>query len=298
MPSHNTQHCSGVAMLVFGIVLQAHLAFAQAGTPDNRSLQTEGARAKELIEEAISLGVPLYNSGQHNACAAVYRITLRSLLLFDPVSVNAQTIENALRVSSEQAPAQGAWTLRYALDKIYSTTPKSSPVNNNRFPIDFSDANTALWYTTNDNVMGGLSQGRYLMTASGTGQFTGQLSLRNNGGFSSVRTRIENSALAGYDGLEIRLRGDGRVYSLLAAPANTRGSWQKEFQAPLEWETIRVPFETMELSVRGWRPKSYPPIIGDEIQTIGFLISDKDERPFRLEIDWIRSYVDGNSSKK
>lgn len=165
-------------------------------------------------------------------------------------------------------------------------------MNGRRFLIDFSDDNAASWYAVNDNVMGGVSQGRYAMTEAGTGEFAGQLSLRNNGGFSSVRTRVENLSLAGYDGLEMRLRGDGRVYSLLAAPANTRGSWQKEFQAPLEWETIRVPFSQMGLSVRGWRPASFPRITGDRIQTIGFLIGDKDERPFRLEIDWIQGYVD------
>ena len=235
-----------------------------------------------------------YNSGQHDACAAVYRITLRSLLLFSPTSIDTQSVGNALRLSLGQNPEQGAWSLRYALDEIYSTTERNTSMSDRPFRIDFSAANSIRWYTVNDNVMGGVSQGRYVKTDAGTGQFVGQLSLRNNGGFSSIRAKIENASLTGFDGLEMRLRGDGRIYSLLAAPANARGTWQSEFVAPVEWETIRVPFNRMELSVRGWRPASYPQISGDIIQTIGFLVGDKNERPFRLEIDWIQGYVDGN----
>jgi NADH dehydrogenase [ubiquinone] 1 alpha subcomplex assembly factor 1 len=298
MYSHSRQHFSGFAMLVVGIILHSHFAFAQLNAPDDRSPQAERARARELIEEAIALGVPLYNSGRHDACAAVYRITLRSLLLFSPASFDSQTIGNALRISSGQDPEQRAWTLRYALDAVYSTAERKPPVNDRRFLIDFSDANSTPWYVVNDNVMGGVSQGNYAMTGAGTGEFAGQLSLRNNGGFSSIRARIENASLAGYDGLEMRLRGDGRIYSLLAAPANARGSWQKEFEAPLQWETIRVPFNRMELSVRGWRPASYPQITGDIIQTLGFLIGDKNQQPFRLEIDWIQGYVDGDLDAK
>ena len=96
----------------------------------------------------------------------------------------------------------------------------------------------------------------------------------------------------------MRVRGDERVYVLLAAPANARGSWQKKFRATKEWQTIRVPFGAMELSIRGWRPASYPPITGQDIDTLGLLIADKDVRPFRLEIDWIRGYVDEVSASQ
>jgi len=53
---------------------------------------------------------------------------------------------------------------------------------------------------------------------------------------------------------------------------------------------VRVPFEQMALSIRGWRPNTYPPIDGRRVETLGFIISDKDERPFRMEIDWMRGY--------
>ena len=48
----------------------------------------------------------------------------------------------------------------------------------------------------------------------------------------------------------------------------------------------------MELSVRGWRPASYPPITGRDVGMLGLLVADKQTRPFRLEIDWIQGFSD------
>lgn len=45
------------------------------------------------------------------------------------------------------------------------------------------------WQAVNDGVMGGVSDGRFKITADGTLEFFGTLSLENNGGFASVRTR-------------------------------------------------------------------------------------------------------------
>jgi hypothetical protein len=89
----------------------------------------------------------------------------------------------------------------------------------------------------------------------------------------------------------MRVRGDGRQYTLLAAPSNARGSWQGNFRATQDWQTIRVPFEEMELSVRGWRPSNSPTLTGRDIGIIGLLVADKQTRPFRLEIDWIQGFV-------
>ena len=39
------------------------------------------AQIAELVEDAISRGVPLYNSGNYVACAEIYRLCLRSIQL-------------------------------------------------------------------------------------------------------------------------------------------------------------------------------------------------------------------------
>ena len=279
------------------VILTAQLAFAQPdgmdettrGATDDASRATQQARA--LVAEAIGLGVPLYNDGQAAACAAVYSVTLRSLQLLGPPGVDLQSIERALRTAAEQRPERSAWTLRYALDAAFLSTEEVALMDEPRFRIDFSDRSTA-WYTVNDNVMGGVSRGGFRRTEEGEGRFSGQLSMRNNGGFSSIRTRIANTSLAGYDGVEMRVRGDGRLYTLLAAPEGSRGSWQANFRASETWQTIRVRFEKMELSVRGWRPSSFPILSGRDIGMLGLLVADKQTRPFRLEIDWIQGFVD------
>ena len=245
---------------------------------------------RQLIEESIRMGVPLYNGGQPEACAAVYRTALRSLELFVDGSVDKQPIQRALRAAAGQSVEESAWTLRYALDEVYARMTRQGEPSMDTFALDFSAGNGGAWYVVNDNVMGGVSQGGWMASEDEVGVFAGRLSLRNNGGFSSVRTRVSRAALAGHDGIEMRVRGDGRRYAMLAGIDNAQGSWQYAFTAPEEWETVRVPFEQMALSIRGWRPNTYPPIDGRRVETLGFIISDKDERPFRMEIDWMRGY--------
>lgn len=239
--------------------------------------------------EAIALGVPLYNAGQAEACAAVYRIALRSMVLLDGEGVDRAAVRASLERATSQAPSQAAWTLRYALDDAYALSLGEGTVPQEEFRIDFDGGGDG-WYSVNDNVMGGVSDGGYRPSGQGTGVFSGRLSLRNNGGFASVRTRVGAGALAGFEGVEMRLRGDGRRYRLLAGAAGARGTWQGEFETSGEWQTVRIPFAAMPLSVRGWRPASYPAASGGRIDNLGFIIADKDERPFRLEVDWIRGY--------
>ena len=90
----------------------------------------------------------------------------------------------------------------------------------------------------------------------------------------------------------LKIRGDGRYYSLLASTQQRRGTWQTKFKTNKEWEIVKVPFNKMQMSIRGWRPRSAPKIMGDRIKTIGFIIADKNEQPFELEVDWIKGYID------
>ena len=48
---------------------------------------------------------------------------------------------------------------------------------------------SADWQAVNDGVMGGVSDGRFRITDRQTLEFYGTLSLENNGGFASVRSR-------------------------------------------------------------------------------------------------------------
>ena len=80
--------------------------------------------------------------------------------------------------------------------------------------VDFTDPQSGEWLAVNDGVMGGLSQSRLRRTDDSTGVFAGVVSLENNGGFASVRASLENTDLSEYDGLTVRVLGDGKRYRL------------------------------------------------------------------------------------
>ena len=257
---------------------------------DNTNTKIDEVRS--LIQQAISLGVPLYNSGSYMACESIYRITLKAIeTLTDGVTDN-NLIKNAIREAESIDPKDGAWVLRYMLDDIYASTTNNSMLEAEKTMFDFSDKDNSDWYLLNDNVMGGISKARVSKTAEKTMKFRGRLSLKNNGGFSSTRSQIPDFSLAGYDGLMLKIRGDGRYYSLLVSNQQRRGTWQTKFKTNKEWEIVKVPFNKMQMSIRGWRPRSAPKIMGDRIKTIGFIIADKNEQPFELEVDWIKGYID------
>ena len=100
------------------------------------------------------------------------------------------------------------------------------------------------WQAVNDGVMGGVSDGRFRITERQTLEFYGTLSLENNGGFTSVRSRPADLGLRAGDTLVARVRGDGREYQLnLYTSARGRAF---SYRAPVqtrtgEWTEVRIP---------------------------------------------------------
>lgn len=162
-----------------------------------------------------------------------------------------------------------------------------------RVIVDFGDRN-ANWRPVNDDVMGGLSTGRLRVTPEGTAVFDGELSLENDGGFSSVRGTLGRMDLSGFEGLAVRLRGDGREYQIrLRTNASFDGiAYRARLTPPAgSWQVVRVPFAEFDPTFRGRRPAGAPPLDVREIRQLGFLIADRQAGPFRLEIAWVRAYV-------
>ena len=101
------------------------------------------------------------------------------------------------------------------------------------------------WLAVNDGVMGGVSQGRAEITRDGVLRFSGKVSLENNGGFSSIRSVPVERDLSAYDGLVIRVHGDGNRYALtLRTDVRIRaGSYRVKFDTRAdEWLEIFLPF--------------------------------------------------------
>ena len=146
------------------------------------------------------------------------------------------------------------------------------------------------WIALNDGVMGGRSSGGPTIS-EGKLEFTGLLSLANNGGFSSVRSVGREFDLSDVAAVVISVRGDGRRYQLrLATDAHYREmpvSYGAGFDtAAGEWTEVRVPLDLLDPTVRGSRLQG-PPLDRSHVLEIGLLIADKREGAFALTVDWI-----------
>lgn len=151
--------------------------------------------------------------------------------------------------------------------------------------------NTAAWQVVNDDVMGGVSTSNLRLT-NGVAVFAGKVSLENNGGFASVRSLPARHDLAGCDTFVIRVRGDGRHYKFTARIDRSFDSaiYQIVFTTKKgEWEEHRLPLMQFVPTFRGRVLSGEPPLDPARVTSVGFLIADQQDGPFRLEIGWVRA---------
>jgi len=156
--------------------------------------------------------------------------------------------------------------------------------------IDFSRGD-ATWPHINDGVMGGVSSGR-MSAGDGYATFQGTVSFENNGGFSSVRSPIVIHDLSMYEGLILRVRGDGKRYGFrLKTDTSFDGvSYQVRIEPPAgEWTDISAPFTDFIPVYRGRVVRDHPPLDPSRISTFGLIIS-RQEGPFRIDVASVSAY--------
>lgn len=157
--------------------------------------------------------------------------------------------------------------------------------------FDFESAQQAAeWQSVNDGVMGGRSDGRFQMTSDGRMRFFGDLSLQNNGGFASVRSRPKVMPFKAGDTILMRVRGDGRTYAFnLYVPRRlTAFSYRLEFPTTKDqWIEVELPLEKFVATSFG-RVVRNQPLRPAEVDSLGILLGDKKAGPFSLEVDWIK----------
>jgi NADH dehydrogenase [ubiquinone] 1 alpha subcomplex assembly factor 1 len=158
--------------------------------------------------------------------------------------------------------------------------------------FDFAHPATASdWQAVNDGVMGGVSQGTFRITDRNTLEFSGTLSLANDGGFASVRSTAKKLGLGEGDVLVARVRGDGRDYSVtLYVPSPlTAFSYRAAVRTtPGEWVEVRVPLDGFVATRFGRVVPNAGPVDPAEVTALGFLIGDKTAGPFTLEVGWVK----------
>jgi NADH dehydrogenase [ubiquinone] 1 alpha subcomplex assembly factor 1 len=158
--------------------------------------------------------------------------------------------------------------------------------------FDFMGADAAKeWQTVNDGVMGGVSDGKFKITDANTMEFFGTLSLANNGGFASVRTKPENLGLEKGDTVVAKVRGDGREYMLNLYPNKQRVAYSYRATVQTkkdEWIEVKIPLDKFEATSFGNVVKNAGAINPAEISALGFMLGDKKAGQFKLEVEWIK----------
>jgi NADH dehydrogenase [ubiquinone] 1 alpha subcomplex assembly factor 1 len=149
------------------------------------------------------------------------------------------------------------------------------------------------WYTVDDNVMGGVSNSEARIIDENL-SFSGMMSLENNGGFSSVRSEWIPIDLSDYDGILLRVLGDGKTYRLRIRSAETGPniSYNASFETtPDSWEIFYFPFADMVPTYFG-TVVDVDKLDTSRISSFGFMLSDKQPGEFELLVDWIRVVSD------
>ncbi len=145
------------------------------------------------------------------------------------------------------------------------------------------------WRSVDDPVMGGVSESEFV-AGEDHAVFTGTVSLDRGGGFASVRAPDGSYDLSGHAGLHLRLRGDGKHYWFTVyTEAGRSVSYRTSLAPPTEWTTLEVPFGTLTPYRRGTEVPDAPSFAPAQVRTMGFLIADEQDGPFRLEVAWIRA---------
>lgn len=158
--------------------------------------------------------------------------------------------------------------------------------NRNLF-IFTNPENEKAWININDNVMGGVSDGKSKITNEKTLLFYGNLSLANNGGFSSVRCLPRQFNLQKNDSICFQVKGDGREYTInLYTKKNLIAfSYRQSFQTIKDkWVELSFPLEKFVATSFGKIIQNAGTINPEEINSLGFMISDKKSGGFQIEI--------------
>ena len=167
--------------------------------------------------------------------------------------------------------------------------------------FDFAQSSdTEKWQIVNDGVMGGRSSSQASIVNVDAGgeskgetsvmRFAGNLSLENNGGFASVRSRPSGSlGLDPGETIVLRVKGDGRrytfnLYTPIAAP-RSRTNWSST-QKPVSGPKSNFPSISSSLIPTADRMPNMK-LTPSQVQSVGILLGDKKPGPFEILVDSI-----------
>ncbi|CAN8068701.1 unnamed protein product [Agarophyton chilense] len=320
--------CKDGAYLVTG-------ASGRTGSRVVRNLLSEGKRVNALTRDHQRLIDALENlevnvdEEEHNGRLKVFVADLFNLSpqIFDDVvciasctgttSRSVSTTERDTSPGTSQRPPfvleskpenveyVGIRNLVHEAQKHFSRTRAGNPSIS---IIDLSDVTAVCsqWSPVNDGVMGGVSTSS-VQSKNGELVFAGIVSTENNGGFASARmSDLETPInLSGYDGLLMRVKGDGKNYKMIV---RCEQKWDGlchclTFETTKdEWIEVRMPFDEFNSVRRAKTVDDAPTLNPSNIVALQLMLSKFEydgelnptfnPGPFELRVSDIRAYVD------
>ncbi|MFY9242756.1 MAG: CIA30 family protein [Polaribacter sp.] len=154
--------------------------------------------------------------------------------------------------------------------------------------FDFTKvSNISSWKVVDDVVMGGESIGNFSLNDKGNGVFYGEVSLENNGGFSSLSYNFDKIEIKQFSKIILRVKGDGKKYQFrIKDKKKNYYSYVKDFFTDTSWQNIEINLSEMYPTFRG-RKLEMDNFSSNFIEEVRILIGNKRNEKFKLEIDKI-----------
>jgi len=193
------------------------------------------------------------------------------------------------------------------IKNLLDAAPKSLRNSGQKVLFDFTKPSTELketWGALDDVVMGGTSESS-LRLSDDAARFAGTVSTANSGGFVSVRTRNFEPPLdlSEFEGIELRVKGDGKRYKLIVRNDEKWDSiaycysFDTIYNIPI---TVRIPFDRLIPVFRAKTLKDNPPFDARQVYAFQVMLSkfeyDGELNPkfeagnFQLQIESIKAY--------
>ncbi|MCO4747377.1 MAG: CIA30 family protein [Proteobacteria bacterium] len=180
-------------------------------------------------------------------------------------------------------------------DEAEGLSETNEPVlSDDALVVDFGLLGETSWYSVNDTVMGGVSDGRIDYTSNEM-VFEGTVSTDSNGGFTSVRSPDSVIDLSAFDRLVVRLRSEGQPFSLVLSHNENwyEGQYRHDISnATGDWQTLEFQLDNFQLHAFSG---GYPTPTGEwmepqdreEIYYMELMSKLFEDGPFLLEVDYI-----------
>ncbi|MFO0358829.1 MAG: CIA30 family protein [Sphingobacteriaceae bacterium] len=159
--------------------------------------------------------------------------------------------------------------------------------------IDFGNSagKNQEWVLLSDNIMGGVTKSKIEYTNNSV-KLSGNISLDNFGGFSSIKTKYKSFDLSKYKGIKIKFKSSYQTFVFTLEDDNnwTQPNYINEFSSKKEdtWEETTIYFNDFKEIVIGqptgnmMKSKSLKNIV-----RLGIMTHEKKEGSFSLEVDYI-----------